>query len=487
MGHFFKHMAVRLWTTLFFGSLAALVILTPVADAVGPEWMIIPGLFLLVIAYWMTGLVFTALGHRRLNRLIGEATVWERAGMGREARQALALAEATVDSFFFSPFSRKVPSGRLLAQMARFQLSQTFPESSSESVIGAYLHYFPRDREAAIKWLEGILAGRTPTRKSHGIAAGIGAAHTDDTDIQRMLAQYYLTERRCDFTALQAYRLVLDAETPPATDLLAAIVDLFLDGQRADSLALKAYVASREQGGTDPRLSSGIAACLHLITPTPLTLPLLESAEAALDGVNPSRRAEMVADFLPKMADRDAKRLDRRRQTLQPAIGAMIDKTRIRWGRMAGGAATRMTHIGRNLRRALASRSAKTGAKWTAMGLLAASVGWLIVSTSIHLADEFKPAVKPPQPVVAPIIGPYTLQVAAYLKEADAGRFVAQLKDKGLDAYWTRASGNGKTWYQVRVSHFKTKDEARTVGENMKTSHLIDDYYVANYKRPDVP
>ncbi len=69
----------------------------------------------------------------------------------------------------------------------------------------------------------------------------------------------------------------------------------------------------------------------------------------------------------------------------------------------------------------------------------------------------------------------------------DARRYVDQLKGQELDAYWTRASGSNKTWYQVRISHFKTKAEARTVGEDLKTRQLIGDYYVANYKRPDVP
>jgi septal ring-binding cell division protein DamX len=89
--------------------------------------------------------------------------------------------------------------------------------------------------------------------------------------------------------------------------------------------------------------------------------------------------------------------------------------------------------------------------------------------------------------VVAPVTDPFTLQVAAYLKEDDAQRYADQLKGQGLDAYWTRASGSGKTWYQVRIAHFSTKAEARMVGEDLKTRGLIGDYYVANYKRPDVP
>jgi cell division protein FtsN len=125
--------------------------------------------------------------------------------------------------------------------------------------------------------------------------------------------------------------------------------------------------------------------------------------------------------------------------------------------------------------------------KWSAMGLFMIGVGWLVINTAIHFAVTFKTVEKEPVTVVAPVTDPFTLQVAAYLNETDARRYVDQLKGQGLDAYWTRASGSNKTWYQVRVSHFKTKAEARTVGEDLKTRQLIGDYYVANYKRPDVP
>ena len=122
-----------------------------------------------------------------------------------------------------------------------------------------------------------------------------------------------------------------------------------------------------------------------------------------------------------------------------------------------------------------------------ALGLFAIGVGWLLVNTALHLAATLKPVEMKPQPVAAPVTDPFTLQVAAYLKESDAQRYVDQLKKKQLNAYWTRASGGGKTWYQVRISHYKTKAEARSVGEALKSRGLIGDYYVANYKRPDVP
>jgi len=487
MGYLFKHLAVRLWAALAIGSLAALVVLPLFAGAVGPGWMILPGLALLAAAYWFTGVAFAAMGRRRLERLLGEAAVWERAGMPREVRQTLNRAAAMVDSFFFSPLSRRTPAGRLLAQTARFQMAQAAPGSSSDAIFGAYLRTFPNDRDAAIKWLDGVLAGRALTHQSHDIAARIGAAHSADMAIQRMLAQFYLNERRSDFAALQTYELLMDAGSPLPDSLVGEIADLFLAEQRPDSLALKVYLDVYNRGGRDKRLLPGIAACIRTVHPSPLTLPLLERADEALAAIDASRRSEMAAGFLPEAADYGPMPSARGRRIKRPAIVPMIRRTLTQSRRLAFGCVAVVSDHLRKTRGRLSSRRAKLVLKWSAMGLFMIAVGWLMINTAIHFADSFKTVETAPVPVVAPVTDPFTLQVAAYLNETDARRYVDQLKGRGLEAYWNRASGSNKTWYQVRISHFKTKAEARTVGEDLKTRQLIGDYYVANYKRPDVP
>jgi hypothetical protein len=487
MGYLFKHLAVRLWTTLAIGSLAALVVLPTFAGAVGPGWMILPGIGLLFAAYWLTGAVFSAMGRRRLERLLGEATVWERAGMPREVRQTLARAAAVVDSFFFSPFSRSVPARRLLAQAARFQMAQPASESSSEAIVGAYLNTFPRDRDAAIKWLDGVLAGRTLIHQSHDIAARIGAVHPEDMAIQRMLAQFYLAERRGDFAALQTYGLLIDAGEALPDTLVGDIADLFMAEQRTDSLSLKVYLDDYKRGGRDKRLLPAIAACRRMIHPSPLNLPLLKRADDVLACIGASQRRKMAADFLPEVTDYDPKKSVRDRRTTPPTVGPKIRNTLIGLYKWGAGVVTAVFNKLRKTRGRLSSRRAKSLLKWSTTGLFMIGVGWLVINTAIHFAATFKSVETAPVPVVASVTDPFTLQVAAYLKEADARRYVQQLKDQGLDAYWTRASGSSKTWYQVRISHFKTKAEARAVGEDLKTRQLIGDYYVANYKRPDVP
>lgn len=487
MGYLLKHLAIRSWTALVAGSVAALVVLPLFAGTVGPGWMIIPGLGLLVAAYWLSGVAFAAMGRRRLERLLSEATVWDRAGMSREVRQALARAAGTVDSFFFSPLSRRAPARRLLSHMGRFQLAQSEPGTSCNTVVGAYLQAFPRDRDAAIKWLDGVLAGRAVTRQSHDIAARIGFAHPEDKAIGRMLAQFYLAERRCDFAALQTYRQLVDAGKAMPDNILGGLTDLFLTEPRADHLALKVYLDAHERGGRDSRLLPGIAACSRMIHPSPLTLPLLEKADTVLAEIDASRRSRMAVSFLPELADTSPERPDRGRRIRWPAIGPIVRKALTGWVKVASGGVSGVSGLLRRTWGGIWSRQTKSAVKWAAMGFFILIVGWLVVNTAMHLSDTFKPEDKAPAPVAVPVTDPFTLQVAAYVKESDARRYVDQLKGQDLDAYWTRASGSNKTWYQVRISHFTTKEAARAVGEDLKKRQLIGDFYVANYKRPDIP
>ncbi len=489
MGHLFKHFAVRLWTTLAFGSLATLVLLPPFAASFGPGWMIVPCVGVFALVFWLLGLIFAALGHRRLARLLKEVSVWDRAGMTREASQALARAADTVDSFFFSPLNRRAPAARLLAKMAHFQLAQAAPEPSSDAIVGAYLRDFPRDRIAAVKWLDGVLAGRALTARSHDIAARIGAAHPEDTELQRMLAQFYLAERRTDFAALHAYRHLLETPADLPNALLIDLADLFISQPRCDGLALEVYLAAVEREVNRQQLLPAIAACCRLIHPSPVTLPLLVRADEVLMGIEPAERKRMSLAFMPDIADMDR---GQRPKTPRPARSVQIVKA-IRalggFGRAAMAETTGMIHRLRRQLAAMNTHRTKSVLKWVATGALTAGLAWLAISTALYFKSSTEPVAPTPAPEAAPapVTDPFTLQVAAYLKETDAQRFVDQLKALGLDAYWTRATGSNKTWYQVRISHFKTKAEARAFGEDLKKRQQIGDYYVANYKPPDVP
>ena len=79
---------------------------------------------------------------------------------------------------------------------------------------------------------------------------------------------------------------------------------------------------------------------------------------------------------------------------------------------------------------------------------------------------------------------PFTLQVGAYLNQQDAKRQVRELRKKNLNAYLTEAQSRDRKWYQVRISHFEDRHQAKTYGESLKSKGVISDYYVANYRTP---
>ena len=45
----------------------------------------------------------------------------------------------------------------------------------------------------------------------------------------------------------------------------------------------------------------------------------------------------------------------------------------------------------------------------------------------------------------------------------------------------TLNTGANRTWYQVKVSHFSTREAAQNYGLDLKSKGLIDDFFVANY------
>jgi cell division septation protein DedD len=122
--------------------------------------------------------------------------------------------------------------------------------------------------------------------------------------------------------------------------------------------------------------------------------------------------------------------------------------------------------------------------RWTVVGLVGIGLAVLVANTASHLLQSKPTSQEIETPQVVEITDPFTLQVAAYLKSEHAEKYVQQLKDQGMDAYWTVAQGVKRKWYQVRISHFADKDSARTYGEDLKSRGIIDDFYVANYQSP---
>ena len=63
----------------------------------------------------------------------------------------------------------------------------------------------------------------------------------------------------------------------------------------------------------------------------------------------------------------------------------------------------------------------------------------------------------------APDNRPYAIQIRARRDLEEAKRFVAGLKEKGIDAHWTRVNVEGKgVWHRIFIGHFADKKDAVT-------------------------
>ncbi len=475
---FLKNCAFRIWCAGLLAFVLSLGLLTQTGEAAAL------GTPLLVFAL-IYGAVFVSLGwltnhivRIQLDPLLHEAGILERGGMGLEAEQAFDKSLTLLDSFLISPRRRRRYLRILGERMARFYAAQAEKNGRAFQWITRYLNAHPEDGAIAEVWLQDMegLAGWTKTQQD--LAARIGEAHSGDRHIQTILARIYISAARTDFPALQTYRRVMTAPEGAPGPMIGELARLFIKEGRADEWALTAYVQAARQGASSPDLLCGLAACLRWIQDAERNRGLVKQARQITGPIGKDELERMSSGFLPPTG------------RLEPVAGSIQSSARLRAG--FGWTADRFRAMGRGLAQgaqkaavALRSPRLRKVLKAGLIGGLALIAAALIFSTAGHLVKP-PPPPPPPAPEVAVKIepAPYTLQVAAYLKPGHADRFIRILKAKGQDAYRVEARSHQKIWYQVRVGHFPTKAAARAHGQQLKTEGAIEDFYVANYRKP---
>jgi len=481
---FLRHTAFRIWAAVLLGGLASLAVLPHIQAYLGLESNVLVTAVILLIFFLAAGWASNRWALHKSDHLMAEAGTFERDGMYLEAEDAYQRAMALLDSFMISPFVRRKKAGSLGARTARFYLARSPLDSASEDFLTAYLNTNPGDGEVAQYWLH-MLESRGGLREEHQeLALRIGEAQPKNKSIQRMLARFYLLLERTDFPALQTYRRVCegdDAASPQFIDELAA---LFIKTKRADEWALEIYLQALAYNGDRPGFLRGLAACLHWMPATEYNRQRLQTAREYLKGIDEKTLKNMAAGFHPPLSPKPAPKVRRR---LKPddlvlhairTVSYLSGYTRSLLGRLADP----IKQTAALIRHSRKFRRVSTGILLSGLAL---GVGALAVNTISHLkVTETPPAQKEPEPQVSIVSDPFTLQVAAYLKPEYAKSHVEELKKRGLDAYWSEAVRGARRWYQVRLSHFATKQSARDYGEKLKSEGVIDDYYVANFSRP---
>lgn len=95
------------------------------------------------------------------------------------------------------------------------------------------------------------------------------------------------------------------------------------------------------------------------------------------------------------------------------------------------------------------------------------------------------PAPRPESgPGQIPATGDWTIQIASFSDQTQAGARVASLKADGLPARVARGDIPGKgTWYRVQIGGFKSREEGQRYGNQLRSRGAIQDFIVTPTSR----
>jgi hypothetical protein len=489
MSAVFRHITVRLWVTALAGGLICTVLLPQWHRMSGLQSLWIPVTLVMAGCFMLVGHLMNRLGMFSIRRQIAEAAVWERAGSNAEAEAAFERAKALYDACWLSPFQRRRTADWIIMRLARFCLAQPYFSKSAGAAVTSYLQIHPEDQAIALGWLEKMLQKETHSHEEYETATRINEALPDHTQVQRLLMQFYLGNERSDFEAMQTYRRVWQSGSELSALDVGNLARLLINETCISEWALKVYLKGYALG--DDRCLEGIAASIRQLRSTPGNRDDLAAAGIIFAGLNEQQRADLIR-MTASLESGDEAELENDLDCESEGPGRQVRFTPM-WRALRSGwesfcalartATIRLLHRSTQWRSGWKRDRLRRLAPW---GMLAAAVSVLLVVTiwrTTGLEEEIiNPAPEPQtQAPVAETSYLFTIQVAAYLKTEDAQLYVERLKNQKIEAFWTKATGSNRTWYQVKVSHFTTRDEARAYGEALKAKGVIDDFYVANH------
>ena len=479
MTHGMRYAAICLWLTLLIGGIGSLGVLPVLQPLVGIDLMpVVAAGGLTAIFMWVAWTV-NRIGMRRVARLVRKADVAEREGLSDEAEGAFREALAALDRFWVSPASRRNVLLPVAGRLARFYLVQARLDGVAEDFIAEYLHARPEDEELAELWMRQI-ASQGGLREEHqDLAARLGNTHPRNPDIQKALARLYLMLERTDYPAMRTYRRVCDAQGRPPAELSADLGRLLRKDKRAEAWARQIDFQAQGPGmeltenlqprdevrrRAEPEAGEALLPADEWVE-SEAAFRMTDGGQA-LDDEGPEERVSLLA--------RQRAVWPHLRRLTGWALGALFRQVR----RLGG-------LLGQAIRFAYRLRAFRYGIGVLGIAALTAVGIWMgFESHEVFDPPPSAPAgAESPASAPAAVTDPFTLQVAAYLKQEYALKLVEDLKRKGLDAYWIETSSGGKLWYQVRISHFPDQQAAREYGRNLKGKGVIDDFYVTSYVR----
>ena len=503
-------MAIRIWISIFFWMLFAIWIFPLLQKVIGIQWLIIPAILLLIVIFIFAGVIMKQIAYVRIDRLLKDVSVRERAGMVVEAGKAINDAVAIFDSFLLSPKSRMAYYDKLLIKAAQHRMSRGSKSIALDKWVFSYLDRFPEDEDAAQIWLQSALESDYVPPKYFELIGKLSKRQPGNKGLQHLLGRVYLSEGRTDFEALQVYRRILEADGYSDSNFLNELAHLLAVEGLSDEWALGIYLKAYPKSPDSPQILQGILACVQnisdhehnrlllirardLLAKKTLSQADSEEIEGTLQMLQPTKK-------LVPMESENPLTVSESNTTIIPTK-LLTTKVSIKHRQNQQAAHIQLWHTVRKVIYVIVDQSRELFAnvsiyirrgnsysmlRWVVIGTILSGFMFLIVNITSTPSKNYQ-SEKPPSAALETKANPFTIQVAAFMSQSEAKKYIQKLKQHNLNVYMTEAQLRDKKWYQIRISHFTDPKEAKIFGETLKSKGIIDDYYVAHFKPHRAP
>jgi len=435
--------SIRLWIITLVASPVCFYVMPMVFTLFPGVHPMVFGGILLVSLGTVIGTSLDFIGRKQIEGRIKEGEIWERAGILSRAEKTYVKAIRTYDSFLLSPFFSKKIGTSLTGTLARFSLTAGIEIPHLKLASAVYLKSSPGDETLAILWLDQLKKYGLAGAMEQEVLTSLANIHYTHKKLVLILADVLLDLGRMDYSAKRVYKTLLDD-----SELALEIKTAFQE---------KIYGLTGEPGGSPESGeilgNNGNARVVSTVNSMGLknrflNLPLSSFLSSFLSLI--SVFFNTVAKGMKTVVKGVASALSFCILFLGQIISYVRERERVIFYLRAG-----------------------------AMGLLSVWLLFFMGNTISHILKS-RDLKKEPLMIEIQVPKPFTIQVAAYLKQVHADRYVAILNKKGIAAATTKVQGGGKSWYVVRISEFPDKASAAAFGIKLKDEKIIDDFFVSN-------
>lgn len=432
-----RSLAVRIWVVVLIGIPLCFFMLPWIMGFFPKTIPWVASACILGCLALIIGTAFDRGGKIWIKGLVREGELWERAGIKSRAEKKYLSAMGVYDSFLLSPWFSAGTGNDLARAMSRFFLNNGSEQPCFQQAADTYIKFNPDDESLAGLWIARLEKQGRVSRGDQDVLTVLADVHFSNLRLVRQLACIFLDLEREDYSGRRLYQTLLDHPE-------------LLQGLKAGYKAkMESLMAGEAIGGNNH--------ATYLSMPDPSgPLPSGGFEDMAIQA---GRKV-----YIPREQQAQGK----------PGVGLKtMGFCLARYAKFCMGLPGWLM-AGIREREPLGLYL-----KYLFAGLAGTGVIFFMVTTISHNLKS-KTADMEPLRVEVQMDMPYTIQVAAYLKQSHADRYLAILSKKGVAARIKKTGGGGKIWYLVRISQFPDKASAAAHGNRLKDKKIISEFFVSN-------